>query len=244
MCSSTTNSSSILSSENDTQCDNREIRNEKPFVTSYDFSSDEITNCGIEMDPFNENTSRFSKQKEHNWILYKNASYKKAISLPLINRKYLKDFYRDSSNGEVFSLPTLGIGRSDSIQRISADVLNDLLNKKYNIEYKIIDCRFSYEYEGGHIKDAININTTQKAKTLFKKPKVLIFHCEYSSVRAPKLAHFVRNLDRKSNMYPNLTLPEIYILQGGYKEFYIKYADMCTPRGYVSMGDVDYKYRK
>lgn len=141
MCSGTTNSSSILSSENDTQYNNREILNEKPFVTSYDFSSDEIINCGMEVDPFDDTSCKFNKQKEHNWILYKNSNLKKAISLPLISRKFLKDFYRDSSNGEVFSLPTLGIGRSDSIQRISADVLNDLINKKYNIEYSIIDCR-------------------------------------------------------------------------------------------------------
>ncbi|WUR02461.1 M-phase inducer phosphatase 2 (CDC25A) [Vairimorpha necatrix] len=242
MCSSNTNSSSILSSENDFQYENRDIYNEKPFACSYDFSSDEITNCGLEYDPFSEKIL-YNKKKEKNWLL-QTYNFKKTFSLPHINRKYLKDFYRESNNGEIFSLPTLGTGRSDSIQRISACVLNDLINNKYNIDYTIVDCRFPYEYEGGHIKNAINVNNTKKVKGLFKNPKILIFHCEYSSVRAPKLAHYVRNLDRKKNAYPKLTLPEIYILQGGYKEFYSQYSEMCTPCGYVSMGNIKHDSRK
>ncbi|EEQ82791.1 hypothetical protein NCER_100458 [Vairimorpha ceranae BRL01] len=244
MVSGNTNSSNIISSENDIHFDNRDVYNEKPFVNSYEFSSDEVINCGIEYDPFNENKPKFNNKKEKNWLFHYNSCYKKALSLPLINREYNINFYKDSPNGEFFSLPTLGIGRSDSIQRISADVLNDLLNGKYNIDYTIIDCRFSYEYEGGHIKSAVNINNTQKAKALFKNPKVLIFHCEFSSVRAPKLAHYIRNLDRKSNIYPKLTLPEIYILQGGYKEFFIKYKEMCFPKNYITMEEGRHRYSK
>ncbi|EQB60163.1 m-phase inducer phosphatase [Vairimorpha apis BRL 01] len=239
MCPESSNSSSLLSSENDFY----ENKNEKPFVTNFELSSDEVINCGIDVDPFVENNEKFNKQKERGWLVFRNCNFKKAISLPLVSRRRINNFYEDFNNGEIHSIPTLGIGRSDSLQRISADVLCDLLLGKYNISFRIIDCRFSYEYEGGHIKNAINISNIQKAKILFKKPKALIFHCEYSSVRAPKLAHFVRNIDRKSNVYPKLTLPEIYILDGGYKEFYRKYSYMCTPQGYVSMGDVNYKIK-
>lgn len=69
--------------------------------------------------------------------------------------------------------------------------------------YHIIDCRFDYEYSGGHIPGALNINTTTAveefllgANALKPKPStsgeasgktVLIFHCEFSAKRAPTL---------------------------------------------------------
>lgn len=70
----------------------------------------------------------------------------------------------------------------------------------------IVDCRFPYEYQGGHINGAININRTQDLEEYFLGDKnsdlmkggdkiCIIFHCEYSSHRGPKmcaqLTHFV-----------------------------------------------------
>ncbi|XP_075072017.1 uncharacterized protein LOC142160869 isoform X3 [Mixophyes fleayi] len=79
--------------------------------------------------------------------------------------------------------------------------------------------------------------------------RVLIFHCEFSSERAPKLCRLLRNLDRQANIYPHLYYPELYLLKGGYKEFYGKFKILCEPQGYVSMlhrdfGDQLKKYRK
>lgn len=43
---------------------------------------------------------------------------------------------------------------------VSTDTVGDLISgSKRNINYVIVDCRFPYEYEGGHIKGAINIFT-------------------------------------------------------------------------------------
>ena len=69
--------------------------------------------------------------------------------------------------------------------------------------YKVIDCRFDYEYQGGHIKGAVNINTTAEVEEYllsndvskpapscsgdFNKKVVLVFHCEFSAMRAPTL---------------------------------------------------------
>ncbi len=55
-----------------------------------------------------------------------------------------------------------------------------------------------------------------------EKRSILIFHCEFSSERAPKMSRFVRNHDRTLNKdaYPSLYFPEIYLLHNGYKEFY------------------------
>ena len=75
---------------------------------------------------------------------------------------------------------------------------NDRINN-----YFIVDCRFDYEYNGGHIEGAININTTAGVQEYFLGPNaskpapstsvdstkktVIVFHCEFSHERAPTL---------------------------------------------------------
>lgn len=81
----------------------------------------------------------------------------------------------------------------DQLPRIESTVLVDVINGKYNDRYDnilVIDCRFEYEYEGGHINGACNYNDKEYlAEKLFsEEPKpntALIFHCEYSAHRAP-----------------------------------------------------------
>jgi len=118
-------------------------------------------------------------------------------------------------------------------------------------KYFIIDCRYSYEYNGGHIKGARSVITTEDLKNMFfQRPPplsedkvVFIFHCEYSSKRAPESLLFMRNLDRIANIenYPHLYYPELYLLDGGYNAFYQKFPDFCDPRNYISMFDRRYK---
>ncbi|CAH8506353.1 unnamed protein product [Schistosoma bovis] len=231
---------------------------------------------------------------------------------------------------------------------VSTDTVGDLISgSKRNINYVIVDCRFPYEYEGGHIKGAINIfthsdlvqeifnrvpaqrppgtsgpprflgedlarrlattqreplsapcelisddededefpeNTTSEIsdsdlayandEVILEKnihsdspksepdlsyvssglsnisessnqdpPFVVIFHCEFSSQRAPALAAFLRSVDRVSNYhrYPFLYFPEIYIMKGGYSAFYRKFPHLCTPQEYVKMFHRDYR---
>eukprot|EP00079_Xenopus_tropicalis_P017020 XP_004916490.1 PREDICTED: M-phase inducer phosphatase 1-like [Xenopus tropicalis] len=114
-------------------------------------------------------------------------------------------------------------------------------------QYQIVDCRYPYEYAGGHIKGAYNLykeehisDTFLKNATHPKSTTLLIFHCEFSSERAPKLCRLLRNLDRNANRYPHLHYPELYILKGGYKEFYEKFKGFCEPRGYVNMLHKDF----
>jgi hypothetical protein len=51
---------------------------------------------------------------------------------------------------------------------------------------------------------------------------VLVFHCEFSSERGPKMSRFLRKSDRQANKdcYPHLFYPEIYLLDGGYKVYF------------------------
>lgn len=120
-------------------------------------------------------------------------------------------------------------------------------------ECTVIDCRYPFEYEGGHIKDAINVYSSDDLFKMFlnenstttasSKRQVLVFHCEFSSERGPKLSRLLRNQDRQMHRleYPRLKHPEIYVLEGGYKAFYEKFEDLCTPCGYVPMRHKDHE---
>lgn len=84
----------------------------------------------------------------------------------------------------------------ETVPRITKETMVDVLDGKYRHSFDetiVIDCRFEYEYEGGHIEGAINFNNKEAlANDLFEikplnKPQnpLLILHCEYSAHRAP-----------------------------------------------------------
>lgn len=135
--------------------------------------------------------------------------------------------------------------QNDSIPRISRSTFLEILDGKYNQHYShklIIDCRFEYEYDGGHVDGAINYNDKELlASHLFQSPlegrTLLLFHCEYSVHRAPLMARHIRSQDRSVNAecYPKLTYPEVYILEGGYSGFFSEHRLRCYPQAYVEM---------
>ncbi|GAA5931441.1 putative tyrosine protein phosphatase MIH1 [Sporobolomyces koalae] len=154
------------------------------------------------------------------------------------------------------ALPCFNV-KEDGLMRITPATLNALQNgdfgDKHIASYQVIDCRFDYEYEGGHIKDAINLSemadvenallniaTVPRPSTserpLAEGRTVLIFHCEFSAKRAPTSAKHLRNVDRVRNAaeYPRVHYPEVYVLQGGYEAFYRAYPERCSG-GYVVM---------
>lgn len=63
---------------------------------------------------------------------------------------------------------------------------------------------------------------------------------------SPIRSRFLRNHDRSLNSYPSLHYPEVYLLHGGYKDFFENNADLCEPHEYRSMIDAsfadDYKH--
>lgn len=143
-------------------------------------------------------------------------------------------------------------GQPDSIPRIAKETLLDVLDGKYNQHYDqhmVIDCRFEYEYKGGHIDGAINYNdkellTTQLFESSLPGKTLLVFHCEYSAHRAPIMARHVRKQDRAVNIehYPRLTYPEVYILDGGYSGFFTDHRERCYPQNYVEMGAKEHAF--
>lgn len=134
----------------------------------------------------------------------------------------------------------------DHFPRISAEtlkrIIEDGIYKSHYDSYRVVDCRFEYEFKGGHICNALNVSSREELEKEFihndrKMGTLLIFHCEFSSYRGPILASHLRNCDRMLNHenYPALFYPDILVLDGGYKGFFDKFPNLCSPRKYVGM---------
>jgi M-phase inducer tyrosine phosphatase len=143
-------------------------------------------------------------------------------------------------------------GQPDSIPRISRATLLEVLDNKYEQHFDqrmVIDCRFEYEFEGGHIDGAVNYNDKEllSSQLFVSGPTgrtLLVFHCEYSAHRAPIMARFIRKQDRTTNAehYPRLSFPEVYILDGGYSGFFTEHPARCFPQNYVEMDAKEHAY--
>ncbi len=157
----------------------------------------------------------------------------------------------DTSNNDVHNrnhtstLPTVEGYQTDLIY-ITPQTLEKALHGEQTCDKDvlIVDCRYPYEYEGGHIKDAVNLYTREMIKQTFLDQHknlnncILVFHCEFSSERGPKLCRYLREQDRSINseVYPHLYYPEMYVLQGGYKSFYQQCTTaLCEPQQYRPM---------
>jgi len=133
---------------------------------------------------------------------------------------------------------------------ISSDTVVRLMSGDFNAafdKYYIIDCRYKYEYEGGHIKGALSmvpLDAEQELHNLFlRDPQgggrtAIIFHCEFSSKRGPRACELLRKMDRLANRpdYPNLYYPYVYVMEGGYEKFHEAHPDWCEG-GYLPMKD-------
>ncbi|XP_069488358.1 M-phase inducer phosphatase 2 isoform X2 [Ambystoma mexicanum] len=145
-------------------------------------------------------------------------------------------------------------GKHQDLKYISPEMMMAVLSGKFKSIVErcvVIDCRYPYEFEGGHIKGAINLPMEQDVEEyLLKQPIVpvsldkrviVVFHCEFSSERGPRMCRFVREKDRMCNEYPSLHYPELYVLKGGYKEFFPKFQTQCDPQAYRPMYHEEFK---
>ncbi|WFD42527.1 protein-tyrosine-phosphatase [Malassezia psittaci] len=172
------------------------------------------------------------------------------------------------------TLPCFSV-KSDGLMRVTSDTVSDLLHGKYDDRvsgFQIVDCRFEYEYEGGHIQGAKNLSTVEQVQQYFltpgqglhrerplphrtqsgtcndlgdKRKFLLIFHCEFSWKRGPSMALALRAADRSmASDYPRCHFPDVYVLQGGYAEFFRTHPELCCPQDYVTMDDPRFLRRR
>ncbi|XP_015116340.1 M-phase inducer phosphatase isoform X2 [Diachasma alloeum] len=154
----------------------------------------------------------------------------------------------------------LAEGHHEDLKSISAETLSALMRGEFGESvgsFKIVDCRYPYEYEAGHIEGALNLYTKELIEEYLMNPltqtpeiqpdsnkrNIIVFHCEFSWERGPNLSRYLRNIDRKMNKehYPALHYPEIYLLHGGYQQFYQHQKPLCSPQGYRPMTHPDHE---
>lgn len=142
----------------------------------------------------------------------------------------------------------------DLLPRIDEDELHQIITGRRGEgfdDFIIIDCRFNYEYDGGHIINALNISSQRdleesfihNLKYAYPKRTLLIFHCELSVLRGPRMASHLRKCDRILNKdnYPYLSYPDIVVLEGGYKKFFNKFRNHCHPQSYIEMKNENFR---
>uniref|UniRef100_A0A2K6RRT4 M-phase inducer phosphatase n=1 Tax=Rhinopithecus roxellana TaxID=61622 RepID=A0A2K6RRT4_RHIRO len=190
--------------------------------------------------------------------LRKGLHLKKTVSLCDI--KITQMLEEDSNQGHLIGdfskvcvLPTVS-GKHQDLKYVNPETVAALLSGKFQglIEkFYVIDCRYPYEYLGGHIQGALNLYSQEELFSFFlKKPIVpldtqkriiIVFHCEFSSERGPRMCRSLREEDRSLNQYPALYYPELYILKGGYRDFFPEYLELCEPQSYCPMHHQDHK---
>ncbi|XP_037097876.1 M-phase inducer phosphatase 2 [Syngnathus acus] len=152
-----------------------------------------------------------------------------------------------------YALPTVH-GKHQDLKYITGETVVAAMKGEFSYlvdRIIIIDCRYPYEYDGGHIKGALNLYLEDEVEDfLLQTPVVplcpdkriiVMFHCEFSSERGPRMCRYVRERDRSMNDYPKLHYPELYVLKGGYKEFFPLFQMQCEPESYRTMMDEDFR---
>ncbi|CDW85584.1 m-phase inducer phosphatase 2 [Stylonychia lemnae] len=153
---------------------------------------------------------------------------------------------------EALLLGKLSRPKYHGVNTISAETMAELILDPSK-PFIIVDCRFGYEYDGGHIQGAINLSTNDQMESYFFKSQdnilklmnsrsIIVFHCEFSQKRGPSMYKQLRKYDRKIHemFYPEIFYTEIYLLEGGYKEFYSLHPQLCEGT-YTPMKDEIHK---
>ena len=96
------------------------------------------------------------------------AKYEPLSNMPLGVRESLYCF-----EGLPRVLKLLEEPRDPSKNTISAETLAEFLQTTER-PYLIVDCRFDYEYAGGHIESAVNLNDPKEMEALFFKDKATV----------------------------------------------------------------------
>lgn len=185
-------------------------------------------------------------RRTHSMFADKNEVKVNGVFVPIYDSKVaaaeIPIYYEDNS--------------TESLPRISVQSFSDIVEGKYDKYYSdvyIVDCRFEYEFNGGHIIGAVNISKQKSLEEEFvhrrhlkcrdtEYPPLIIFHCEFSSYRGPIMASHLRTCDRILNheTYPKLHYPDILILEGGFKSFFDMYPKKCLGT-YVCMNSKNHE---
>ncbi|RLN86680.1 hypothetical protein BBJ28_00020878 [Nothophytophthora sp. Chile5] len=178
------------------------------------------------------------------------------VSMPLLDRSHTSELTIRAMEAAPLPhqlvLPTVQSSRHPDLNVISPHTVTKLLQGEFKTQlegFKLLDCRFPFEFQGGSLVGARPLCDPDTMEGQLFGPlamensthTALIFFCEFSANRAPKMLRHVRNLDRKlhADRYPELFYPELYLIDGGYKNcFETLQHEICVASAlYIPMDD-------
>jgi len=203
--------------------------------------------ASIDQDSFTDRPSYFTGSGKELVYRRPKTSRSETCPNPVIPQFNILPETRPVKEKRIDSL--LQVVEDETGSKISVDTVQNLLCGTYSSQFDrffIIDCRYEYEYQGGHIQNAINITPSEceeKLQRMFMEQNwncrvAIVFHCEFSSKRGPTAWRCLRNMDRQRNIvnYPQLSYPHVYVMEGGYKDFWNRFPGYCRG-GYIEMKD-------
>eukprot|EP00049_Salpingoeca_infusionum_P014390 m.268884 g.268884 ORF g.268884 m.268884 type:complete len:378 (-) comp15663_c2_seq1:516-1649(-) len=154
----------------------------------------------------------------------------KAMTKPLAMRRRTPPTSSYFARGAPTAFPLCS---NTSCNEVSALHLHDALEHKNTV---VFDCRFPFEYAAGSVLGALNTPLIANVETLlfrdgqplYTPDTVILFYCEFSSQRAPRLWRHIRHVDAAMNPDGCLAYPEMYVVHGGFKAIYATARDLCT----------------
>jgi len=226
--------------------------NNKMTSINIGFEFPKLTSVKVQFNPLSLSTDCILGRREDSWHCLtpsRFANDKTRLQVEAENIRKITRLSPVKSKLEVLTKTS-----QPELNCLCTEMVAKLVTGEYNHLYDriiVVDCRFEYEYRGGHIKGALNFPNEDDVDRYFIKDNTyqlagdnlcIVFHCEFSSHRGPKSYKRVRANDRKINEpnYPDLFYPEMYLLEGGYKQFYKDFPELCEPQGYVEMKDPSY----
>ena len=138
-----------------------------------------------------------------------------------------------NNNEDIFNLNFRPPQNAMMRPNLLAQYIQDPTSHSYD-QILILDARLPSQFSHGHINGAINITSFAQILNVYNacinQRTCVICYCEYSNNRSPSVYLKIRHYDRENhiNEYPKLTIPDLYVLEGGYNSFIHQYKELCV----------------
>ena len=126
--------------------------------------------------------------------------------------------------------------------------------RTHNKSITFVDCRYPYEYDGGHVTGSVNcwddvtikkslfstygLNKSVDSSSTCSSSNILVLYCEFSSRRVKEITSRIQSMDRSMNGNL-LKYYDLRIVEGGFKKIHSEKNEMCCGC-YIPMDDPDY----
>jgi len=130
-------------------------------------------------------------------------------------------------------LPTCKNSKHPDLNTISLQTLIDLMNDPKDNNYLIIDCRYDYEYNGGHIKGAIHVDSLELLEKIFFTHRKLLENKTFIEDLKTDLKGTLENFEKYETSETDSNMPIII--------FHCEFSQVRGPRAFKTLRNQDRK---